>query len=591
MSTRSIRFDEIDTPDYSTKSAMSKAREIMSEREEEKAGGYIEREHLEGVPEDQEETSSLVHSLSPSERASIAHPFHVPKYISWFERPFQVKSPTTGRLLPEATGWAMDSGARGPLNLVGSYVGVALVRLASIDAGCTSLQNCEETVYGLKPTSFLTAVTAAVGVTAALVMPLVGAVVDHTPHRRIIARASAAVVVVITGIQMTVNQSNWFIILCLEAIGGFCLLVHAAAVYAYLPDLSIDEKDYIVYTSSFNVRMYSCQTLFAALVTIISRVTQVKGDPVGNGVRTSRAASAIAFSFSIFLMGYAWTYSFCKRPAIRRLRNDESLWSVGFISVFKTTRGVFSELKALKWFMLGLLWSPEAGSGVIAAISVTFLQVFFGLTALQIAITLLILLACNLPGSIISKYACNRFNPANSYRLAITLFIVASALGAWLMESVASIYIVAAVLGISLGWIFPSQKVLFCTLIPKGQEFEFMGLFTFFGHILGWLPTLLFTVMNEKGVDMRWGFAILPMFQLLALICTFFMGDYEEAATMVSKGYALDTIAVSSKATDHARDEESNTMGSQRSRAIFVSSILSLDDQAAEDKVVGDAQL
>jgi MFS-type transporter involved in bile tolerance (Atg22 family) len=452
-------------------------------------------------------------------------------------------------------------------------------------------------VYGLKPTSILTAVTAVVGVLAALVMPIVGAVIDHTPHRRILAQISAAVVVVITGIQMTVNQSNWFIILCLEAIGGFSLLVHAAAVYSYLPDLSIDEKDYITYTSSFNVRMFSCQTLFAALVTIISRVTQVKGDPVGNGVRTSRAASAIAFGFSLCLMGYAWTFSFRKRPAIRRLANDESLWSTGFVSVFKTTRGVFAELKALKWLMLALLWSPEAGSGVIAAISVTYLQVSLGLTALQIAITLLIMLACNLPGSIISKYACNRFNPANSYRLATALFIAASTLGAWLMESAESAYIVGAAFGIAIGWIYPSQKVLFCTLMPKGQEFEVMGLFTFFGHVLGWLPTLLFTLMNESGVDMRWGFAVLPMFSLLALICTFFMSDYEEAVAKVSKGYALNAIAVSRNTDAHNEDttthvrEDSNTMGSQRSREIFVSSLLSRDDQATEGEVVDEAQL
>jgi len=475
-------------------------------------------------------------SLSPSEKATLEHHIDVPAWLSWFEFPFRVKSTESDKVLPEATGWAMDAAARGPLNLVGTYVGVALIVLASVDAGCTRVAGCEETIYGLKPSSMLTTVTAVVGVLAALFMPIVGAVVDRTTHRRRIGIVSAVILVIITGIQIAISKIDWFIILCLEAIGGFTLLIHGATVFSYLPDLAVCERDYVHYTARFNVVQFVSQTLFALVVSLTSRFTRQQGDPVGNALRTSRTASSVVFSMSLLLLGYAWTFSFRKRKALHNLEDGESLLLVGFTSVLKTSRKVFKEYKALKWLLIALLFSPEAGAGVISSIAVTFLQVKVQMTPLELSYVLLTILVTQIPGSLLSKFVCNRLNPMNSYRLALFSFTLSSALALTVTgpSRKSWVYFFAALWGISLGWIYTSQRVLFCTLIPKGQEFEFMGIFTFFGQILGWLPPVLFTVINEQGIDLQWGFALLPFFFFMALLCTAFMGSYAEAVALVS---------------------------------------------------------
>ena len=118
----------------------------------------------------------------------------------------------------EATGWAMDAAARAPLNQAGTFVGTALLRLATEDAGCTRPATCENTVYGLKPSSLLTMTTAVVGIAGALLMPVFGAVVDHTRYRKLVASVSACIVVVIAGCQISISLSNWFIILILDAL-------------------------------------------------------------------------------------------------------------------------------------------------------------------------------------------------------------------------------------------------------------------------------------------------------------------------------------------------------------------------------------
>jgi MFS-type transporter involved in bile tolerance (Atg22 family) len=129
----------------------------------------------------------------------------------------------SGKILPEATGWSMDAAARGPLGFLPSYVGLALLALASQQAGCTKVYDCEKTVYGLKPSSLLTTVTSVIGVLAALGMPIFGAVVDRTPYRRRIGIITACIVIATTAVQISVGTVDWLIILCIEALGGLAL--------------------------------------------------------------------------------------------------------------------------------------------------------------------------------------------------------------------------------------------------------------------------------------------------------------------------------------------------------------------------------
>jgi MFS-type transporter involved in bile tolerance (Atg22 family) len=58
-------------------------------------------------------------------------------------------------------------------------------------------------------------------------------------------------------------------------------------------------------------------------------------------------------------------------------------------------------------------------------------------------------------------------------------------------------YYFAFLWGIGYCLMYPAQRVLFCTLTPRKQETELMGLFVFLGQILGWLPPVVYTVMNK----------------------------------------------------------------------------------------------
>ena len=159
------------------------------------------------------------------------------------ETPFRTVNPTTQTILDEATGWAMDAGARGPLNQTGAFVGSAILRYALIEARCEGMYQCEKTVYGLHPGSLLTTATVATGILSAIFMPIIGAIVDHTSHRKIVGVVTAILVSAITGAQIMISEDTWFAVLILEAFGGFALIIHTSVTMAYLPDISYLEKD------------------------------------------------------------------------------------------------------------------------------------------------------------------------------------------------------------------------------------------------------------------------------------------------------------------------------------------------------------
>ena len=226
-----------------------------------------------GNGEQEQHAATYVRQVSVSEAAEKSGTgITAPGWIRWIELPFRVRDPVAEICLPEATGWGMDSAGRGPLNQVGSYVGSAILRLAIREAGPGGK------VHGFKPSSLLTLFTSVIGVIAAIMMPIVGAVVDHTRFRRLMGVLSGVLSVAFIGGQIAINQDNWFAMLIIDACQTLVFLIHTTSVFAYLPDLSLDQDVIANYTSQFNIRQYCGQFVFVSLVIICGQVRAL-GNP------------------------------------------------------------------------------------------------------------------------------------------------------------------------------------------------------------------------------------------------------------------------------------------------------------------------
>lgn len=468
--------------------------------------------------------------LSISEQASAGSTgkFRAPSYLRWIEFPFRVKNIQTHQYLEEATGHVMDVAARGPINQTGSFVGAAMIRLAAEQAGGPN-----EVIYGIKASSVLTVGSMIVGITAGITMPFVGALVDHTDHRKAMGSVSALIIVLAVGFQLMLNADTWFAIWVLETIGGYFLIMHQVCTMAYLPDLTHDLTEMGHYTARFMMNQYFVQGIFTSIVIAVSFTRQT------TNLQTALLAAGLSTGIGAICFGYAWIFLFRRRPRLREIPQGHNIFTTGFKQLLVTSRVVFGEYKALKWFMIALLFSPEAGAGVILAIAVTFLTFFVNMDVKEIAVASITMLFSNIPGAMISKRMCRWINPLNSFRCAEVMFAIVNALIAGTVTGSTQrdknlVYFYASLMGVAFGWMFPSQRTLAVALIPKGQETEIMGLISFFGQIVGWLPVFVFTAMNENGVSMRWGLASVSFFLITSCLITFFCGNYEDALELVA---------------------------------------------------------
>ena len=428
----------------------------------------------------------------------------------------------------------MDYSARGPINQCGSFVGSAMIRLAAVKA----MNAGTETIYGMKPSSVLTVASLIVNVTAGVTMPFVGALVDHTDHRKIMGTVSAFIMTVSVAVQIAINEDTWLAAYIFEIIGGYFLIMHQVCTMAYLPDLTHDSSEMGHYTARFMINQYFVQAVFTLVIIVVSSNWSYKDESILiSTIATARLSAGMATGIGVVLLTYSWTFLFRKRPKLREVPEGSNIFTTGFRQIAVTTRLVFGQYRALRWFMCALLFSPEAGAGVVLSIAVTFLTFFVKMTVTEIAAVSIVMLFCNVPGALISKFMCRKINPLNSFRCAEIFYATVNGLIAGTVtgpERKNLVYLYAAIAGLAFGWMFPSQRTLTVAIIPKGKETEMMGLISFFGQILGWLPALIFTIMNENGVDMRWGMSIVSYFLLTSCALTFLCGPYEDAVELVA---------------------------------------------------------
>ena len=100
-------------------------------------------------------------------------------------------------------------------------------------------------------------------------------------------------------------------------------------------------------------------------------------------------------------------------------------------------------------------------------------------------------------------------------------------------------YFFAMIWGIGIGWIYPSEKTLYVTIIPRGQEAELMGVYICACQILSWLPPLVFSIMTELGLSMRIALLGLTIYFFIGFMVLFLVGDYDEA---VRHGKQIDEV-------------------------------------------------
>eukprot|EP00934_Nitzschia_sp_Nitz4_P005376 Nitzschia sp. Nitz4//scaffold162_size51285//27330//28991//NITZ4_006971-RA/size51285-processed-gene-0.34-mRNA-1//1//CDS//3329537979//5366//frame0 len=442
----------------------------------------------------------------------------------------------------EALAWALDGIARAVQFIgAGAFLGTALIRIAKEAAGCPTeppegesvVPECNEKVYGIKPSSLLTTYTMIVGVASACLLPLMGAIVDYTPYRLRIGQISSVLFTVLIIPTIFLNENNFFGVALVQVVLSFTGWAQTAISYAYLPELTTDVELLSDYTKSFTICNFGSMVIYLGINIGLVQVLGKSDDDLF----TNQLAMSIALGTNIVLLGYSWGFLFGHRPRMHELPPDRSLWTAGFVQLYNTSNHIFQNYRSLKWFYISISMC-DGGLQALATIAITYMADQLLFSAQESGIAIGSMLLGSVPGAALANWVTKRMGPIASSMSAIVLLIIATALFALLIKGpgqTLETYILAFVWGIGTGWKWTCDRLVASSIIPNGQDTELMGVFLFSGQCLSWVPPLLYTTINEMGVSQRIGVATLDIFFVLALMACWMMGSYETARMQVQR--------------------------------------------------------
>jgi UMF1 family MFS transporter len=440
------------------------------------------------------------------------------------------------------------------------FMSTSLIYLATEAAGCFDEEgkvdkaNCETKIYGFLPASLITNIAIITGVLSALLMPLIGAVVDFTPYRRETGIASAVVLIVIQGVQIFTVPTTWFPMALLQAAAGFVYQIQVLATYAYLPELAaeVGEKTMTKLSSKLIMFQFSAQAGFLLLISVLAFVLKL------TDVLTAQVSQAINCCWILVAFGIGW----CKLlPKVgtnheRLPEGTSNLFSAGFAQLWRTAKSINTNYRrSLRWFYLALMFA-EAGVNSFTVVAITFQTAHLEMNGAEIGIQFLVVLICTLPGAKIAELVTKKTDAKKSWIICLTTFAIITAVASFVlsgpeMKNVSYIFIV--LWGVSLGWFYSTENLLFSMLLPKGQESEMSGIYVYCTQIIVWMPPLVFTIMFENGISMQWGLLSLVIFMGISVGLIACMAPWAIMLEEVSKpvsGVKDNYVSASEKSDD-----------------------------------------
>ncbi|CAB9501118.1 Major facilitator superfamily [Seminavis robusta] len=435
-----------------------------------------------------------------------------------------------------AQGFNLIGSGRGCLVMSNIFLATALTYLAAEEVGCVKeddngamivADNCDEKVFGLfRPASLITNIAVIWGVLAALFMPVIGACIDYTPHRWRIGAGSAAFLIMIQLVQIGVASSTWFYMAMLQALSGFLYQVQNLTAYAYLPEIAriVGEEKITKYMPTFTIVQFLSQALFLLLVIAVS-LSLGFGDV--QTARLSQVFNACTVSLTFFC---GWRLM-PPIPARHILPEGRSMLLQGFRQNFTTAKEINQHYRiGLRWFLLSVTFG-DAAANAFTIVSVVFLDERLGLAGNEVGIFFFLALIGMIPGGKLAQLVASRTNPKVSWIISMVVLFVVSAVGALLLDkdnAVPFAFVWGFIIGVSLGWYYPSERTILSMIVPQGREAEVSGFFIYCTQILGWLPPLVFSLLVEADVDQGIGVICISAFFLIAIFAMSMSGPWQE---------------------------------------------------------------
>jgi MFS-type transporter involved in bile tolerance (Atg22 family) len=304
---------------------------------------------------------------------------------------------------PEVLGWTLVSVAES-IQYVGSgaFFATTMLRVARDAMTCheqlaatssspldsnAAVELCGPTFGSINPSSLLSMYAIVVGLVSTAFLPLLGAIVDYTKHRRLIGRVSSTLFVLFQIPTIFLNEKNYPIVLSFHGCAMLIGWIQMSMLFAYLPELTSCEIKLASYTRSITIWTFSGMIIY--LVTVVAFVNIIgKG---GDDVFTSMVGMATAFGINVIFFSLAWGFLLGKRGPLHErpvttttrvvvtsvedeeaaaagteeevtVTTSKSLYVIGFTQLWGTAKHIVRNYRSLKWFYVSIAFSESAAS-------------------------------------------------------------------------------------------------------------------------------------------------------------------------------------------------------------------------------------
>jgi len=397
--------------------------------------------------------------------------------------------------------------------LFGPYLTVVAKKAACPDLPSDARCGTDLSVLGFIPVSpgslALYTVTFAT-IVSALVLPVVGAVVDRSGHKRTIMARFAWLGALAAASMVFVAGDNWQLGVLLQVVASLSLGCSLVVYDAILCEIATpDERDGV------SSRGWALGYLGGGLLLAVNLGLLTFAENLG--VETTTAVRVSLLSAGIWWALFTWIpYKGLRDrpPTDLEPAGDGTLVRQSFVQLGATLRHLRGYPHTLT-FLVAYLFFNDGIQTVIVASSI-FGQEELGFDSSQLVVTILVVQFVGFFGALAFGRIAARIGSWRTILAGLVLWCVVVGIGYFLPEQRFGLFLALAVLiGLVLGGTQALSRSLYSLLVPKGREAEYFSLYQAAERGTSWFGTLLFGLVQQATDSYRLAIAALVVFFLV----------------------------------------------------------------------------